>query len=141
LLPKIEDEAEVAALDLVLGELEVDRALGGQRVEIVPIVETPRALHRVHQICEASHRVLRVTGVGGSDIVGGDLTRSLGLPANESAIDEMLHLNSRGILEARAAGVREILNGSTSDLHDLDKVRAVALRAKRMAATGTMAIH
>jgi citrate lyase subunit beta/citryl-CoA lyase len=54
---------------------------------------------------------------------------------------EMVHLNGRGILEARAAGVREVLNGSTSSIHDLDRVRAVAMRAKRLAATGTMVIH
>jgi citrate lyase subunit beta/citryl-CoA lyase len=140
-LPKIDEPAEIVALDLVLGDLERAHGLPVGDIEILPILETPRALYRVFEICECSARVRRVTGVGGSDIVGGDLTRSLGLPANESAITEMLHLNSRGILEARAAGVREILNGSTSDLADLDKARAVALQAKRMAATGTLVIH
>ncbi len=139
LLPKPEDESEVAALDLLLGELELERGLNG--IEIIPILETPRALYRVFQICAVSQRVLRVTGVGGSDITGGDLTRALGVPMEGDVLTEMLHLNSRGILEARAAGVKEILNGSTSDLANMDKVRSVALQAKRMAATGTMVIH
>jgi citrate lyase subunit beta / citryl-CoA lyase len=138
-LPKPEAESEVAALDLVLGELEVERGL--PTIEIIPVLETPRALYRVFQICDVSDRVLRVTGVGGSDITGGDLTRALGVPMAGNVLSEMLHLNSRGIVEARAAGVKEILNGSTSDLADMDKVRAVALQAKRMAATGTMVIH
>jgi citrate lyase subunit beta/citryl-CoA lyase len=139
LLPKPDDESEIVALDLVLGELEIERGLDS--IEIIPVLETPRALYRVFQICAASERVLRVTGVGGSDITGGDLTRALGVPMEGSVLTEMLHLNSRGILEARAAGVKEILNGSTSDLGDMDKVRSVALQAKRMAATGTMVIH
>ncbi len=139
LLPKAQDETEVVALDLLLDELEIERGLRG--IEIIPVLETPRALYRVFQICEASERVLRVTGVGGSDIRGGDLTRALGVPIEGDVLAEMLHLNSRGILEARAAGVKEILNGSTSDLGDMDKVRSVAQQAKRMAATGTMVIH
>jgi citrate lyase subunit beta/citryl-CoA lyase len=140
-LPKILDRSEVVALDLVLHDFESDRGLPIGEIEIIPILETPPALYRVFDICECSERVRRITGVGGSDITGGDLTRALGLPMNESALAEMLHLNSRGILEARAAGVREILNGSTSDLADLDKARAVAVQAKRMAATGTLVIH
>jgi citrate lyase subunit beta/citryl-CoA lyase len=140
-LPKPDDAEEILALDLVLGELEIERGLPLGRIEIIPVIETPRAIYRVFAICAASERVRRVTGVGGSDITGGDLTRALGVPMSESALTEMLHLNSRGIVEARAAGVREILNGSTSDLHDMEKVRSVALQAKRMAATGTMVIH
>jgi citrate lyase subunit beta/citryl-CoA lyase len=141
LLPKAADESEVAALDLALGELEIERRLPHQAIEIIPVIETPRALYRVFQFCEVSERVLRVTGVGGSDIRGGDLARALGVPMQGDVLAEMLHLNSRGILAARAAGVKEILNGSTSDIHDLEKVRSVALQAKRMAATGTMVIH
>jgi citrate lyase subunit beta/citryl-CoA lyase len=141
LLPKLEDVPDVHALDLVLGEVEMAAGLRPGSIEIIPVLETPLALYRVFDICRASARILRVTGVGGSDITGGDLTRALGVPANESAETEMMHLNARGILEARAAGVGEILNGATSALHDLDRVRAVLVRAKRMAATGTMVIH
>jgi citrate lyase subunit beta/citryl-CoA lyase len=141
LLPKAEDESEIAALDLALGDLELARGLARGGLEIIPVVETPRALYRVFELCRASERVLRVTGVGGSDITGGDLGRALGVPMQGDVLAEMLHLNSRGILAARAAGVKEILNGSTSDIHNLEKVRSVALQAKRMAATGTMVIH
>src|SRR4051794_22508848 len=141
LMTKPEDVPDVHALDLVLGEVELAAGVDAGAIEIVPVLETPLALYRVFEMCSASDRIVRVTGVGGSDITGGDLTRALGVPANESAEMEMVHLNGRGILEARAAGVGEILNGSTSRIHDLERVRAVATRAKRMAATGTMVIH
>src|SRR5581483_7141222 len=128
LLPKPADVPDVTALDLVLGDLERTAGIPVGTVEIIPVLETPLSLYRVFEICRASERVLRITGVGGSDITGGDLTRALGVPTTESAEMEMVYLNARGILEARAAGVREVLNGATSSIDDLERVRAVATR-------------
>jgi citrate lyase subunit beta/citryl-CoA lyase len=140
-LPKTEDVEDVAGLDLLLGELEALRSLPVGSIEIVPLRETTRAMYRVHEICLASERVKRVSGVGGSPVPGGDVTRELGTHPSDPESDVELYLTGGCVVAARAAGVTEILGGSTTIIGDTKHVRRMAERAKTLGATGSLCFH
>lgn len=140
MLSKTEDVEDVLALDLVLTDLEIERALPAGHIEIMPLCETAHAMYRHFDICLCSERVRR-SGGGGGAVQGGDGTRALGLRLTDDLGTEGLFANGRSGLEARAAGITQITGGMTSKIDDLDLVRRLAQRAKSLGATGGMAIH
>jgi citrate lyase subunit beta/citryl-CoA lyase len=140
-LPKTEDVEDISGLDLLLGELEARRGLPAGGIEIVPLRETTRAMYRVHEICLASERVKRVSGVGGSPVPGGDVTRALGTHPSGPESDVELFLTGGSVVAARAAGVTEILAGSTTHVGDADHVRRMAQRGRALGATGAFCFH
>ncbi|WP_456835621.1 MULTISPECIES: aldolase/citrate lyase family protein [unclassified Bradyrhizobium] len=77
MLPKTEDPEDVAALDLVLGELERSRGLPVGPIEICPSAETALAMYRFYDICMTSQRIKRA-GCAGGPTPGGDGARALG---------------------------------------------------------------
>lgn len=137
-LAKTEEPEDVAALDLVLGELERSRGLPVGRIEICPHAETALARHKFYDICMASQRIKR----GGSSgmTAGGDLGRSLGIQFEENA-DEGYYFGAVSVVQARAAGLQYIEGGMTGRIDDLDLVRHIAERSKRMGASFASAIH
>ena len=140
MLPKTEDVEDVVGLDLLLGELEMERGLPVGRIEIVPLCETARGMYMHYEICMASERIRR-SGGGGGMPPGGDGTRALGLHLTSEDGYESLFANGRGNLEARAAGVTQIMGGMTTKLNDLDLVRRLMVRSKSLGASGALAIH
>lgn len=135
-LPKTEDPEDVAALDLVLGELERSRGLPVGQIEIIPGAETASAMYRLYDICMISPRVKRA-GVAAGPTPGGDGARSLGL--NE-ATEEGIYFGAYSVLQARAAGIVHVEASMTGQL-DLESVRRINERSKRMGATWASAIH
>lgn len=140
LLPKTQGVEDVVGLDLLLGELEMARSLVESRIEIMPLAESARGFYLHYEICLASDRIRRSGGAGGLP-PGGDGTRALGLRLTDEEGYESLLSTGRGNLEARAAGITQILGGMTSKLGDLDLVRRLMERSKRLGASGAMAIH
>ncbi len=140
-LPKTEDVEDVSGLDLLLEELEASRGLPLGRIEILPLRETARAMYRVHEICLASERVKRVSGVGGSPVPGGDVTRELGTHPSDPESDVEIYLTGGSVVAARAAGVTEILAGSTTHVGDTDHMRRMAQRGRALGATGAFCFH
>jgi citrate lyase subunit beta/citryl-CoA lyase len=140
MLAKAEDVEDITALDLMLGDLEIARGLPPGHIEIIPLCETARAKYRHFELCEASERVRRAGGAGGA-VPGADATRALNIRATSDEGNEEYLMNARSGLEARAAGVTQILGGMTSKISDLDLVRRLAQRAKALGATGSMSIH
>jgi citrate lyase subunit beta / citryl-CoA lyase len=140
LLSKAEDVEDITALDLVLTDLELERGLPLGRIEIVPLCETALGMYKHYDICRCSERVRRSNGPG-NVVIGGDATRAVGLKLTTDEGLEGLFVSGRSGLEARAAGVTQILGGITSSIPDLDLVRRLAMRAKALGANGSMAIH
>ncbi|UPK28204.1 HpcH/HpaI aldolase/citrate lyase family protein [Bradyrhizobium sp. 195] len=139
MLPKVEDPEDVAALDLVLGELEMSRALPVGRIEICPYAESAVAMNRFYEICMASSRIKR-GGTALGPIAGGDGTRALGLRIKDEP-DAGIGFGAISVLQARAAGIMHIEGAMTATLDDLELVRRLAERSKRMGATWASAIH
>lgn len=138
-LAKTEDPEDIAALDLVLGELERSRALPVGRIEICPHAESAQAMYRLYEICMASQRIKR-TGAAGGPTPGGDGARSLGLQLND-VTDEGVYFGAYSVLQARAAGIIHVEGAMTARLDDLDLVRRIGERSKRMGASFGSAIH
>ncbi|MEE3853038.1 CoA ester lyase [Gordonia sp. LSe1-13] len=140
MLPKTEDAEDIVSLDRVLTELELERGLEVGRIEIFPLCETALGKYRTFEICLASERVKRSQGAGGY-VPNADSNRAINVRSLTDEGTEEYLTNLRTGLDARAAGVTEIIGGMTTKIHDLDLVRHFALRAKAVGATGSMAIH
>ncbi|MCK1758986.1 CoA ester lyase [Bradyrhizobium sp. 137] len=138
-LAKTEDPEDIAALDLVLGELERSRGLPVGRIEICPHAETAQAMYRLYEICMTSQRIKR-TGAAGGPTPGGDGARSLGVHLND-ATDEGNCFGAYSVLQARAAGVVQVEGAMAATVDDLELVRRVGERSKRMGASFASAIH
>ena len=139
ILAKTEEPEDITALDLVLSELEQQRGMPTGGIEITPLTETATAIHRMHEVCMASQRVKRACNVG-QIFNGGDGFRAIGLTVNETG-DEGLYFDSFAVIQARAAGLTNIMGGMSSDIGNLELVRHMSERAKRFGATGARAIH
>ncbi|MCK1683049.1 CoA ester lyase [Bradyrhizobium sp. 147] len=138
-LAKTETPEDIAALDLVLGELEKSRGLPVGRIEICAHAETAQAIYRLYDICMASQRIKRTGGAGGPT-PGGDAARSLGVQLND-ATDEGNCFGAYSVLQARAAGIIQIEGVMPATVDDLELVRRVGERSKRMGASFAAAIH
>lgn len=138
-LAKTEDPEDIAALDLVLGELERSRGLPVGRIEICPHAETAVGMYRIYHLCMASQRVKRAGSSGGPP-PGGDGARSLGLQFND-VTDEGIYFGAYSVLQARAAGIMHVEGAMTARLDDLEFVRRISERSKRMGASWASAIH
>ncbi|MGY4183058.1 citrate lyase subunit beta/citryl-CoA lyase [Bradyrhizobium sp. USDA 4518] len=136
MLSKTEDTEEVAALDLVLGELERSRGLPVGQIEICPLTETAAGMYRLFDICMASKRIKRA-GAAVGPTPGGDGARSLGI---DGATEEGIYFGAYSVLQARAAGIVHIEASMTGQL-DVDAVRRINERSKRMGATWASIIH
>ncbi|QQN65458.1 hypothetical protein JIR23_06815 [Bradyrhizobium diazoefficiens] len=138
-LPKVEDPEEIAALDLVLEELERSRGLPLGGIEICPHAESAIGRHRFYDICMASQRVKR-GGCSGGPTAGGDTARSLGLQLDDLA-DDGICFGAYSVLQARAAGIVQVEGAMTGRLDDLELVRQIGERSKRMGASFASAVH
>ncbi|UWU83094.1 CoA ester lyase [Bradyrhizobium yuanmingense] len=137
-LAKVEDPEDIAALDRVLGELERSRGLPVGSIEICGAgAETAVAMYRLYDLCMASPRIKRA-GAACGPTPGGDAALSLGL---NDAAEEGIYFGAYSVLQARAAGILHIEGSMTGQLDDLDLVRRLAEKSKRMGATWAMAIH
>ncbi len=146
MLPKVEDVEDITALDLLLDDLETQRGLPKGRIEILPGCETAQALYRYYDICKCSERVRRAGGSMNA-VPAGDGNRALGLldatgeGIEERSLENRMLLNGNAVLEARAAGVTQILGGMCTRIDDLELVRRVAQRARQLGASGSQVIH
>ncbi|WP_439366150.1 HpcH/HpaI aldolase/citrate lyase family protein [Bradyrhizobium sp. DASA03005] len=138
-LAKTETPEDIAALDLLLGEFERSRGLPVGRIEICAHAETAQAIYRLYDICMASQRIRRTGGAGGPT-PGGDAARSLGVQLND-ATDEGNCFGAYSVLQARAAGIIQIEGVMPATVDDLELVRRVGERSKRMGASFAAAIH
>ncbi|PJG50628.1 CoA ester lyase [Bradyrhizobium forestalis] len=139
MLSKTEDPADVAALDLVLGELERSRGLPNGEIEICPYPETAVAMYRLYEICMASQRVKRAGAATGPQ-PGGDSARSLGIQLGDES-PEAAAFAAYSVLQVRAAGIVHVEGAMTARLNDPDLVRRNGEKSKRMGASFASAIH
>lgn len=138
-LAKTSGPEEISALDRVLTELEADRGLTAGEIEIVPVPEVAAGMRVVFELCRASTRVRRTTGVTGAT-TGGDRYRELGTRWTADGW-ETLYTTSMTVVDARAAGVRQVVSGPVAEIGNLDAARRAWARARDLGATSAMSIH
>src|SRR5579864_2739414 len=67
-----------------------------------------------------------------------DFQLDLGMAAEE---EELLYFRSRIVLDSRLAGIQPPVDGVTTDINLMERVRADTLRARRLGFGGKMCIH
>jgi citrate lyase subunit beta/citryl-CoA lyase len=138
-LAKTEGPEDIAALDLVLSELEAARGLPPGHIEIYPLTESANATRLTYEVLMASSRIKR-GGLPVNATPGGDGTRAFNMTMSRDG-HEWLPIGVYTQMAARAAGITHIMGGMTTEIDDFDLVRSLAIQSKGYGATGGLCIH
>lgn len=142
MLPKVDDASHVAALDLLLTQLE--RALGlevgGLGLEIQ--IESAAGLVNVDAIAQASARIETLI-FGPADFMASVNMRSLIVgeqPAGYDVGDAYHYVLARLLIAARAHD-RQVIDGPYLQIRDLDGFRRIARRSAALGYDGKWVLH
>ena len=133
-LPKVESVDEVKAVDWVMSQLEGERGLPPRGIGLMAIVETARGLVAVDAIAAASPRLRRLV-FGAVDLASDML---IDLDDDDGAAAQARFAIARA---SRAAGLEAPLDTAFVDIHDSERLRASALRARALGFAGKACIH
>lgn len=137
IVPKVARTSEVQQVDRLATNAEAAAGLAPGTVEVILLIETPRAVVFAHDLIEASPRIASVVCAAA---VGGDLAGALGLePTPEGT--ERAYVLSKVLVDSRAAGVETPLDGVWTGMGDLDGLEREARRARALGYRGKLAIH
>ena len=120
-LPKTEDPKQVAGLGSFVGSAG----------KVIPLIETARGLWEARGIAEA----LRVERLAFGAI---DFQLDTGIDGED---EELLYARSQLVLASRVASVLPPIDGITSTLDDVDRLRRDVERARRLGFGGKLCIH
>jgi citrate lyase subunit beta / citryl-CoA lyase len=131
-LPKVEEAQELAALSTMLEAIEYERGMERLAIKAIAVIESPRALERIHAIADGP----RLIGISlGSE----DFSLSLGRPPTALSLGYAAQTisyaaSARGLMGlAMASGIGNFTN--------LEGFGAAAVHAHAMGLTGAMCIH
>lgn len=134
ILPKVESAAGLATVDWLLAQLERERGLPQQGIELIPIIETARGLQQLDAILASGTRVRRAAFGAGDFTLDVNMTWS----RDES---ELAHARATIVTASRAAGIDAPLDTVWVDLTDPDGLEASARTALALGFQGKMCIH
>lgn len=137
LVPKIRSAEDVREVADRLSWLEGRNGVAHGRIAIWPIVETASAVTAIDEIARSSSRVAYL---GGGTSEQGDLAREIGFEWTVDGL-ETLHIRSRVLIAARAAGLHNPMTGLVSTLAELQEVEQFARQARQLGYSGMMVIH
>jgi citrate lyase subunit beta/citryl-CoA lyase len=129
-LPKPESPDDVRACAAALAKAE--RKAKMEPVDILPNIESPKALRLAAEIARASTRVV------GLQAGWGDLIEPLGMDRYNPAMVQALQLQIR--VAAGEAGIWAF-DGAYADINDMEGYRREAQAARRLGYIGKSAIH
>jgi citrate lyase subunit beta/citryl-CoA lyase len=141
MLPKVQDDAQVRALDLLLSQLEQTTGLEAGRIGIEAQIENAQGLMNVERIAAASPRLEAIV-FGPADFMASINMKSLvvgeqppGYPA-----DAYHYILMRILVAARAHGLQAI-DGPYLQVRNTDGFSAVARRAAALGFDGKWVLH
>jgi citrate lyase subunit beta/citryl-CoA lyase len=134
ILPKLETAAGLATIDWLLAQLERDRGLPPNCIELIPIIETARGLRQIDAILAQNTRVRRVA------FGAGDFTLDLNISWSRSET-ELAHARAVIATASRAASIEAPLDTVWTDLSDPKGLEAAARTALAHGFQGKMCIH
>ncbi len=137
ILPKAESVHEVQALAAVLDRQEAATGMGAGTVEVILQIESALGVYRCFDLIKASSRVASVTIGAARD---GDLQTDLGCAWSIEGT-ELLYARSKVLLDARAAGIVNPLDGVFSDLGDEEGLITDSRLSARLGYVGRPVIH
>jgi citrate lyase subunit beta/citryl-CoA lyase len=134
ILPKVESSAALTTIDWLVGQLERERGLPTSEIDLIPIIETARGLHRIDAILAAETRVRRVA------FGAGDFTLDMNMAWSREET-EIGHARATIATASRASGIDPPLDTVWVDLTDPQGLEASARTALAYGFQGKMCIH
>jgi citrate lyase subunit beta/citryl-CoA lyase len=130
MLPKVQDAAQVVALDLLLTQVEINYGLPVGHIGIEAQIETAQGLINVDEICKASPRLETI-------ILGPvDMSASMGMPSLAGGLaipdypgDYFHYVFARILMAGRAAGL-QVIDGPYVKVRDPEGFRDYATRTQ-----------
>ncbi|MBB3898526.1 HpcH/HpaI aldolase/citrate lyase family protein [Roseococcus suduntuyensis] len=137
-LPKLEDGAELVAVDWMLSALERERGLPPRGIEVMPILETALGFSRLGALAAQAKalggRVRRLA------FGAGDYTLDLGLSWGR-AETELETARAAIVLHSRAAGLEPPIDTVWIELRDAEGFAASCARGVALGFQGRLCIH
>jgi citrate lyase subunit beta / citryl-CoA lyase len=141
MLPKVQNAAEVVALDLLLTQVELNTGLPAGHIGIEAQIETARGLINVEEICAASPRLETV-------ILGPvDFSASIAMPSLSGGLlipeypGDYFHYVFMKILMAGRANGLQVIDGPYVRVRDPDGLREYARRTQILGFDGKWSLH
>jgi citrate lyase subunit beta/citryl-CoA lyase len=140
MLPKVQNAAEVIALDLLLTQVEKTNGLPVGHIGIEAQIETTRGLINVEEICAASSRLETI-------IFGpADFAASMEMPVLTGGVevpeypgDHFHYVFSKILMAGRANGL-QVIDGPFLKVRELDSLRKFAQRTRVLGYDGKWAL-
>ena len=133
--PKAESAAQIQRLEAQILDLERRRSMPPGRVEIYPLIESPRGLLDLESIATASPRIRSIT------LGPEDYCLTLGVEPSADGV-ELLYGVSKLVTVSKAHGISPLgLLGSIAGFRDLEAFEQCADRARRLGCVGASCIH
>ncbi|KAA0233687.1 MAG: L-malyl-CoA/beta-methylmalyl-CoA lyase [Acidimicrobiales bacterium] len=141
MLPKVQNAAEVVALDLLLTQVEINAGLPENHIGIEAQIETTTGLINVEEICAASPRLETI-------IFGpADFAASMEMPVLTGGVqipeypgDHFHYVFSKILMAGRANGL-QVIDGPYLKIRDMDGFRDYVNRTKILGYDGKWALH
>jgi citrate lyase subunit beta / citryl-CoA lyase len=137
IVPKLSSAEEVRAVDRMVAAAEEARGLAPGTIELILMIETPRAVVSAFEMAAAAPRVASVVCAAAAN---GDLAGALGLEATPTGV-ERHYVLSKVLVDARAAGIETPIDGVWAGVGDLDGLEREARLARSLGYRAKLAIH
>jgi citrate lyase subunit beta/citryl-CoA lyase len=134
ILPKVESAAPIQTIDWLLGNLERERGLSPDAIDLIPIIETAKGLTNIEAILGAGTRVKHCA------FGAGDFTLDVNMIWSR-AESELAYARARVVTASRAAGIEAPLDTVWVDLQDEEGLEASTRIALAWGFQGKMCIH
>lgn len=134
ILPKVEEAAQVIAVDWILANIERDKGMDVGAIDLVPIIETGKGVANVRAIAGAGTRVRRLS------FGAGDYTKDMSFrwTLAETEID---HARAEIALASRAEGLEPPVDSVWIHIKDTDGLVRSAEKVRDMGYQGKLCIH
>ena len=141
MLPKTQAAAEVAALDLLLTQVELNSGLRAGHIGIEVQIESARGLMNVEEICAASSRLEAVV-LGPADFAASVEMPVLtgGVQVDEYPGDHFHYVLSKILIAGRANGI-QVIDGPFLKVREPGLLRDYCRRPHALGYDGKWAIH
>jgi citrate lyase subunit beta/citryl-CoA lyase len=134
ILPKLETADEIRAVDWVIRNLEQERGLPVGAIDIMPIIETGKAMINIRSITAAHTRVKRIA------FGAGDFTLDMNMEWSRVETELLTH-RSECVLASRAADIEPPIDTVWVDLKDREGFVNSTRHVKSLGFQGKMCIH
>lgn len=136
-IPKVETPADIAAIDRLVGWLEIEHGRERGSTVLSPSFETATAIRLAYEIGCASPRIGYTGGVAPR---GGDVEQAVGYRWTRSGAESSM-FRAFTLLSLRAAAVHNPISGLWTDVTDIEGLRMFASHSRDLGYEGMFVIH